>query len=302
MKTTRIGLYYDGNYFFQASNFYAYGHHKRKRISISGLHEFVRQQVAAFEKAEPENCMVCDAHYFRVRPGASEASQRGDLLFWDRAFDDILSAAGVTTHYIPSKLGQDGQRAERDTDIWLALEAYQNARVMKLDYAVLLVGDADYLPLVSKLNSLGTKVILLGWEIEYTNENNNRIHAKASQELMDAVNYPLEMNKIIDDFKYPLADYVSGLFVSNEPKKPVKREEESADPGEDKIGTILNLRNGFGFIKYPPNNVFFHFSNVMNCDFQDLHSGDTVVFDLEKSDEGQDIAKNVRLAGALEFN
>jgi cold shock CspA family protein len=40
----------------------------------------------------------------------------------------------------------------------------------------------------------------------------------------------------------------------------------------------------------------------MNCDFQDLHSGDTVVFDLEKSDEGQDIAKNVRLAGALEFN
>ena len=95
---------------------------------------------------------------------------------------------------------------------------------------------------------------------------------------------------------------VSGLFVSNEPKKPVKREEESAEPGEDKIGTILNLRNGFGFIKYPPNNVFFHFSNVMNCDFQDLHSGDTVVFDLEKSDEGQDIAKNVRLAGALEFN
>ena len=60
----------------------------------------------------------------------------------------------------------------------------------------------------------------------------------------------------------------------------------------------MSLKNGFGFIKFPPNNVFFHFSNLMDSDFHDLQVGDPVQFDLEKGDEGQDVAKNVRVLAA----
>ena len=86
---------------------------------------------------------------------------------------------------------------------------------------------------------------------------------------------------------------VNNLFVANDSKKPAAA--EPSEIGEGKMGEILNLKNGFGFIKFPPNNVFFHFSNLVDNEFQDLQVGDQVVFDLEKNEEGQDIAKNVRV-------
>ena len=45
----RIGVFYDGNYFHHVSNFYAYYHPRQCRISISGLHEFIRAQ--GFERS-----------------------------------------------------------------------------------------------------------------------------------------------------------------------------------------------------------------------------------------------------------
>ena len=46
---TRIGVFYDGNYFLHVSNYYNYTHERRSRISINGLHDFIRQKVADLE-------------------------------------------------------------------------------------------------------------------------------------------------------------------------------------------------------------------------------------------------------------
>ena len=59
------------------------------------------------------------------------------------------------------------------------------------------------------------------------------------------------------------------------------------------ISEILSLKNGYGFMKYPNNNLFFHYQNVIG-DFTELQVGDTVEFVLDKNSEKQDIAKNVR--------
>src|SRR5690606_15446952 len=107
-KLVRIGVFYDGNYFLQVSNYYAYGHQRRRRISISGLHDFIRSQVADEEANDMKLCQIVDSHYFRGRLNAADASQRGDTLYWDRVFDDILMSEGVTTHYLPLKTGFDG--------------------------------------------------------------------------------------------------------------------------------------------------------------------------------------------------
>ena len=64
-KLTRIGLFYDGNYFFHVSNFYHYSHERKARISISGLHEFIRREVAVSESSDVRYCQIVDAHYFR---------------------------------------------------------------------------------------------------------------------------------------------------------------------------------------------------------------------------------------------
>ena len=97
----RIGVFYDGNYFLHVSNYYNYFHSRRRRISIAGLHTFIRQQVAEEMQAEYRLCHVVDAHYFRGRMSAYEASQRGNQLYNDRLFDDVLMSEGVVTHYLP---------------------------------------------------------------------------------------------------------------------------------------------------------------------------------------------------------
>ena len=67
------------------------------------------------------------------------------------------------------------------------------------------------------------------------------------------------------------------------------------DKSDIKSSEILVVKNGFGFIKYPPNNLFFHFTSVIDNDFNDLKIGDKVQFTLAKNEDGEDIAKNVKL-------
>ena len=104
---TRIGIFYDGNFFHIVSSYYAYHHPRKARISIRGLHEFVRARVAHEEHIDPRMCQVVDVHYFRGRFSADEAEAAGKL-HAERAFDDVLVREGVTTHYLP--MGFSGRR------------------------------------------------------------------------------------------------------------------------------------------------------------------------------------------------
>lgn len=294
MNFIKIAVFYDGSYFLQVSNYYAFGNARRKRLSVAGIHEFIRHSVAEVENMDVRSCKIVDAHYFRGRLNAYDASQRGELLFWDRAFDDILMAEGVTTHYMPVKVNSDGQKVEKGIDVWLALESYEVAILKKIDVVVLLAGDGDYVPLIRKLNTLGVKVMVLGWDVEYTNENSTRIVTRTSQELLEQASYPLSMHSIIEERARRSEMLINNLFVHTESRKPGQTVDPS-EVGEGKTGEILSLKSGFGFIKFPPNNVFFHFSNVLDVEATDLQVGDAVMFDLEKSDEGLDVAKNVRM-------
>jgi hypothetical protein len=46
LSLTRIGVFYDGNYFLHVSNFYNYFHGRKSRISISGLHHLSSPEIA----------------------------------------------------------------------------------------------------------------------------------------------------------------------------------------------------------------------------------------------------------------
>ena len=120
---TRIGVIYDGNYLYHVSNFYNYNHPRKSRINISGLHEFIRHKVSELEGTNFGQCQIVDAHYFRTRLNAKEASQKGNLLYYDRVFDDILMSEGVTTHYLPLRTLQ-GHMEEKGIAVWLAMEAF----------------------------------------------------------------------------------------------------------------------------------------------------------------------------------
>jgi len=297
----RIGVFYDGNYFFHVSNYYNYIHEKHSRISISGLHDFIRNKIAKLEYGPNgfPHSQIVDAHYFRSRPGAAEASQKGNLLYYDRVFDDILLSEGITTHYLPMK-NNSNQRYDRSIDVWLALEAFELAFYKRFDVVVLIASDSDYVPLARKLNSLGTRIMLLSWDFEYRDDYGNQRITRTSQDLLDVVTYPVYMEKLIDNPENGEASLVSNLFVTRESaSRSFNRETESAQQWEDqedyRISTILSIKSGYGFIKYPPENLFFHYEAVVGCDFNDLEPGDQVRFKIETNERGENVAMNVEL-------
>lgn len=295
-KLRRIGIFYDGNYFLHISNYYNYVHERKSRISISGLHNFVRQQVAYLEGDDTtfEHCQIVDAHYFRGRLAAGEAQNRGNQLYFDRVFDDILMHEGVTTHYIPVRSSQNGYKFEKDTNVWLALEAYEQTFHKRFDVVVIIASDGDYVQLCRKLNTLGASVMLLSWNFEYTDDYGNTRITKTAQDLWNTVTYPLSMHDIIDD--NPNDDLIRELFVAKE----TRNNGSESIPGKKKNGLfvseILSIKSGYGFIKYPPNNLFFHYQNLNGVDFNDLQTGDKVQFEVTQNDDGEDVAINVEMA------
>lgn len=310
-RLIKIGVFYDGNYFLHVSNYYNYDHPRRARLSIAGLHRFVEERVGN-ELGKPGDAKVVDSHYFRGRLSAQEAQNRDSGLYYDRVFDDILMSSGVTTHYSPLRTG--GRRTEKGIDVWLAVEALESAMIRQLDVVVLIASDSDYVPLVRKIQSLGCRVMVLGWDFEFTTDNGSRMVTRTSQDLLQEASHPLHMSGLIDDPRsHGEQELVDELFVAssadkknrNQKNKPAAAKKEKQpvqleEPSEGKVGErmeseIFSLKNGYGFIKYPPNNLFFHHTTVENVDFSELFVNDRVGFTLTHNDKGQLIAVEVEL-------
>jgi uncharacterized LabA/DUF88 family protein/cold shock CspA family protein len=309
-RLIRIGVFYDGYYFLNVSNFYYYAHERKSRLSIAGLHNFIKNQVAKHENTDERFCQIIDAHYFKGRLSAFEASS--GVLYYDRVSDDILSSEGVTTHYLPLKLSKTGAWQEKGIDVWLALEAFELAYYKRFDVLVLIASDGDYVPLIRKLNTLGTRVMLLSWDFEYINNVGLKKTQKTSQDLLEEATYPVAMHELIDNRVSKNEPIINGLFV---PKKSAKTfskahidlptEQKStlsintiknpATATGKKISKISMLKGGFGFIENKPKNIFFFHSDLMEYDFNDLVVGDKVEFGEETKEDGQIVAKEIRV-------
>lgn len=292
LRLTRIGIFYDGNYFFHVSNYYNYAHSRRSRLSLAGLHEFVRNQVAQEESTDIRLCHIVDSHYFRGRLSAGEANEK--QLYYERVFDDILMSEGIITHYLPLK-SRAGKKEEKGIDVWLALEAFELAYYKRFSVLVLVACDGDYVPLIRKLNTLGTRVMVLSWDFKYRNALGNEMVTRTSQDLLEEATYPIAMHEIIDNRVRQNEPLINNLFV---PQKVVETHSTFVSvPASDsslKTSTVLNLKQGYGFIKYPPNNLFFHYSDLVDGDFNDLRDSMQIEFIIGKNDKGEDVAKNVR--------
>ncbi|MEW8979952.1 MAG: NYN domain-containing protein [Symbiobacterium sp.] len=287
-RLTRIGVFYDGNYFSHVSNYYAYHHPRRARISLSGLHDFIRDRVAASEGCDVKYCHIVDAHYFRGRQRAQEMEPQ--RLVNERVFEDVLIKEGVVTHFLPLAPG-----GEKGIDVWLALEAFELAIYKRFDVVVLIAGDGDFVPLVRKLNTMGTRVMLLAWDFQYVDQNGHERETRASQSLIDEATYPLMMHQIIDDRSLRTDPKINALFLPPGDSRPavVPAEPQEAVAAPDyssaaRTGKIHNLKDAYGFITPDEGgeNLFFYRTEVVGVDFNDLCVGQAVTYELGRNDRG----------------
>ncbi|MDR1315563.1 MAG: NYN domain-containing protein, partial [Spirochaetales bacterium] len=281
----RIGVFYDGYYFYKVSNYYKYEHERKARISISGLQEFIKDEVAGLTKLDKRHCQIIDAHYFK---GRSTSKELGEKVQSERVFEDILMRENVVTHYLPLRYGENNVVQEKGIDVWLALEAYELSIYKHFDILVLVAGDGDYVPLVRKLHTLGTQVVLLCWDFSYHNEDGYIVETRTSRQLMEEVFHPVSMHQKIDQNE---RGNISELFVpdrSIEKSQAVSGSPSAGLPDVEQLpeypSVILTINvNGFGFIRdEESNNVFFHYNSVTNRDFSDLQPGMKVRYTREE--------------------
>lgn len=299
-KLTRIGVVYDGNFFFHVSNYYLYHHARNSRISLDGLHAFIRHKVAEFEGTETRYCPIIDAHYFRGRLPSKVVEERNRLLS-ERVFEDILIRQNITTHYLPVS-----GAAEKGIDVWLALETYELAVLKRFDVIVLIAGDGDFIPLVRKLCALGTRVMLLGWEFRYQDENGEERETRTSQALQAEATWPVMMSSVISAADAEDA-LVNNLFVpasqvpraaSSAPAAPRASTTQPLDDDDTVYeGTIKRIKDGYGFIVAPQieGDVFFYHLDVLDGAFNTLMEGDPVEFRLGKNEKGITAREVVRI-------
>jgi len=307
LEVLRIGIFYDGYYFYKISNYYKYEHEKKSRISISGLHEFIRGEIASLTNMDVRKCQIIDAHYFK---GRSLAKDMGEKVQSERVFEDILMRENIVSHYLPLRYAGEGTIAqEKGIDVWLALEAYELAIYKHFDILVLIAGDGDYVPLVRKLHTLGTQVMLICWDFSYHNENGVIVETKTSRQLLSEVYYPVQMTQKVDQDN---SEHLKDLFVTERfqetsfnfsQKAPssastdasawadtaaiTEKQPEASLGSAEYVSTIFSVSpNGFGFIKDEErNNIFFHYSRLTNCDFSELKAGMKVRCSIEEDPE-----------------
>ena len=211
----RIGIYYDGHYFYKVSNYYKFNHPRQARLSIRGLHDFIINEAAVRQNVDTASCKIAEAHYFR---GRAIKNNNEKAIVGERYFEDTLTKEGVNLHYLPLVRGANNELKEKGIDVSLALDAYKKASAKNFDMLALVAGDGDYLPLVRELQTLATPidVMLVSWDFECTNGE----VTMTSQELLEEVKYPIQMTIVIDDrlnLKNPL---ITGLFEPRQVEPP----------------------------------------------------------------------------------
>lgn len=290
----KIGVFYDGSYLSNVSNYYYFQHERKTRINVDGLHAFIRNQVAELEDMDVKLCKITESHYFKGRLNAADAKELNKL-YPDRVIDDMLMQQGMTPHYLPLITKKDGYKEEKGIDVALALEAYQKAVEGKMDVFVLVACDGEYTPLAAKLSSLGVRVMVLAWNFHYIDDFGYERGIVPSQELLTNATYPMAMHDIIDSNSSSTEAFVNQIFRVFEVKTTLKT---TVYDEVTKNSSIVNLNKekGYGFIEYYPDNIFFHFSQMAEGEEYDmLQEGDDIEFIIGTNErDGKKMAKNIR--------
>lgn len=290
----KVGVFYDGSYFTHVSNYYNYVHPHRRRIHIGGLHDYIRHMVAEREDTHPNLCHIIDAHFFRGRFTAREANEKPNQLYYDRVFDDVLMYNAVQTHYLPVK-DLMGRKREKGIDVLMALETYELCMLKRYDIVVLIASDGDHVPLVRKLHALGCKTMLLGWDFEFTDQESGEVQVtKTSTDLWNEVSYSMPMHDLIDEGLRDNDAVVRELFVLRDTSEE-RAPGAAALPVDDERhrSTVMSLHNGYGFIRFPDNNLYFLATDLIGVEFEDLKVGDELEFNVAMNAKGQRVAKQI---------
>jgi cold shock CspA family protein len=98
------------------------------------------------------------------------------------------------------------------------------------------------------------------------------------------------MHEIIENRAKRNDPIINNIFVQEAPKYVDNKESDN----KVRQSTIVSVKNGYGFIFARPDNLFFHYSDVVEGDFNELADGDSVEYTIGRNRDGGEVARNVK--------
>ncbi len=205
----RIGVFYDGSYFTYARRYF-YFDRKLGWLDFKPFHGLLENYIRTKEQGYNHYRVVYGA-WFQGMFGASQAEEK--QLRSDRNLYHDLMHAGIDPKFIPMPQAGSG---EKGADVALAIDAMQVGLDGKIDIAVLVTGDADFVPLVRALMKQGVRVIAAYFEYEHGDHK-----SFINERLLNVCNYFININEMEKDKDFKAI--FKGLF---------RRPEENNKSGE----------------------------------------------------------------------
>lgn len=186
----RIGVFYDGSFFAYAQRYY---YHERKLgwLRFQPFHTFIEKFIANKEQGYASYRVVYAAWHQGLFTSKNATPEQ---LKMDRNLHHDLMHAGIEPKYLPMSQTQ----GEKGTDVALAVDALQVGLDDKIDIAVLVTGDGDFVPLVRALNKQGVRV--LGAYFSY--ETKDGYKGFCNERLQSVINYAMDVSALESDKEY----------------------------------------------------------------------------------------------------
>lgn len=112
-------------------------------------------RVALLQLREPDPTLLLRLNLYNAE------DESGPIHDYHSRVEQLLNCSVRTGEIGPGlKRGQPANRTQKGVDVLLAVEMLADAQERNYDVAVLVAGDADFVPLVSAVRRLGRRVIL----------------------------------------------------------------------------------------------------------------------------------------------
>lgn len=191
----RIGVFYDGSYFTYAQ-LHFYADCKLGWLSFLPFHTLIENFIREKEQGY-FNYRVVYSGWYQGLFTSSQSTDHQRRVERNRHID--LMHAGIEPKYVP----MSQEKGEKGIDIAMAIDTLQIGLEGKIDVAVLVTGDGDFVPLVRALMKNGIRVAIVYFEYQ-----SDRRNSFVSSRLLTASNYSLNVTDLEKDRKN------QGLFRS----------------------------------------------------------------------------------------
>jgi len=183
----RIGVFYDGSFFAHAQRYLFY-ERQLGWLAFQPLHAFFE----TFLKQKEQGYSSYKVVYASWHQGlfTTKNTTEEQLRFQRNLYHDLMHA-GIEPKYLP--ISQ--QRGEKGIDVAMAVDALQIGLDGKVDVAVLITGDADFVPLVRALNKQGIRVLAAYFDFKDSQGKKSFINER----LLTCCNYAVDIIKLEDD-------------------------------------------------------------------------------------------------------